>query len=63
MGLGTSAVDRTMGSYPRLVSLDMPEATSSVTVAEKHHEKEDHNESDAAAHADNTGRVRASGRY
>jgi hypothetical protein len=25
-----------MGSYPRLVSLDMPEATSSVTVAEKH---------------------------
>ncbi|MCR5776572.1 MAG: PEP/pyruvate-binding domain-containing protein [Lachnospiraceae bacterium] len=36
MGLGTSAVDRTMGSYPRLVSLDMPEATSSVTVAEQH---------------------------
>ncbi len=36
MGLGTSAVDRTMGSYPRLVSLDMPEASSSVTVAEKH---------------------------
>ncbi len=36
MGLGTSAVDRTMGSYPRLVSLDMPEATSSTTVAEKH---------------------------
>lgn len=36
MGLGTSAVDRTMGSYPRLVSLDMPEAASSVTVAEKH---------------------------
>ena len=36
MGLGTSAVDRTMGSYPRLVSLDMPEATSAVTVAEKH---------------------------
>ncbi|WP_029324226.1 PEP/pyruvate-binding domain-containing protein [Butyrivibrio sp. AE3004] len=36
MGLGTSAVDRTMGSYPRLVSLDKPEATSSVTVAEKH---------------------------
>ena len=25
MGLGTSAVDRTEGSYPRLVSLDMPE--------------------------------------
>ena len=36
MGLGTSAVDRTMGSYPRLVSLDMPEATSCVTVAERH---------------------------
>ncbi|SEL69904.1 Pyruvate phosphate dikinase, PEP/pyruvate binding domain [Butyrivibrio sp. ob235] len=36
MGLGTSAVDRTMGSYPRLVSLDMPEATSAVTIAEKH---------------------------
>ncbi len=36
MGLGTSAVDRTIGSYPRLVSLDMPEVTSSVTVAEKH---------------------------
>ena len=36
MGLGTSAVDRTMGSYPRLVSLDMPEATSFVTAAEKH---------------------------
>ena len=36
MGLGTSAVDRTMGSNSRLVSLDMPEATSSVTVAEKH---------------------------
>lgn len=36
MGLGTSAVDRTMGSYPRLVSLDMPEASSLVTIAEKH---------------------------
>ncbi len=36
MGLGTSAVDRTMGSYPRLVSLDKPEATSAVTMAEKH---------------------------
>ncbi len=36
MGLGTSAVDRTMGSYPRLVSLDMPEASSCTTVAEKH---------------------------
>ena len=36
MGLGTSAVDRTEGSYPRLVSLDRPEATSSTTIAEKH---------------------------
>ena len=36
MGLGTSAVDRTEGSYPRLVSLDKPEATSCTTSAEKH---------------------------
>ncbi len=36
MGLGTGAVDRTQGSYPRLVSLDMPEATSAMTSAEKH---------------------------
>ncbi|MDO4490121.1 MAG: PEP/pyruvate-binding domain-containing protein [Lachnospiraceae bacterium] len=36
MGLGTSAVDRTEGSYPRLVSLDMPEATTCTTTAEKH---------------------------
>lgn len=36
MGLGTSAVDRTEGSYPRLVSLDRPEASSSTTIAEKH---------------------------
>ena len=36
MGLGTSAVDRTEGSYPRLVSLDRPEATNCTTVAEKH---------------------------
>ena len=36
MGLGTSAVDRTEGSYPRLVSLDNPEATTSTTVAQKH---------------------------
>ena len=28
MGLGTSAVDRTEGSYPRLVTLDMPEKTA-----------------------------------
>ena len=36
MGLGTSAVDRTEGSYPRLVSLDKPEATNFTTAAEKH---------------------------
>ncbi len=36
MGLGTSAVDRTEGSYPRLVSLDKPEATNFTTVAQKH---------------------------
>lgn len=36
MGLGTGAVDRTQGSYPRLVSLDQPEATSATTSAEKH---------------------------
>ena len=36
MGLGTAAVDRTEGSYPRLVSLDMPLATSCITIAEKH---------------------------
>ena len=27
MGLGTSAVDRTEGSYPRIVNLDMPKKT------------------------------------
>lgn len=36
MGLGTSAVDRTEGSYPRLVSLDMPKATTCTTIGEKH---------------------------
>ena len=36
MGLGTSAVDRTEGSYPRLVSLDKPEATNFTSIAEKH---------------------------
>ena len=36
MGLGTSAVDRTEGSYPRLVSLDQPKATVARTSAEKH---------------------------
>ena len=36
MGLGTSAVDRTEGSYPRLVNLDRPEATTATTVSEMH---------------------------
>ena len=36
MGLGTTAVDRKEGSYPRLVSLDAPEKTSNVTIAQKH---------------------------
>ena len=36
MGLGTSAVDRTEGSYPRLVSLDHPEKTVYTTAADKH---------------------------
>lgn len=36
MGLGTSAVDRTEGSYPRLVSLDKPQATTSKNCTEKH---------------------------
>ena len=36
MGLGTSAVDRTEGSYPRLVALDHPEVTPNTTIAEKH---------------------------
>ena len=36
MGLGTGAVDRTQGSYPRLVSLDCPTATTATTSAEKH---------------------------
>ncbi len=36
MGLGTSAVDRTEGSYPRLVSLDKPEATNFTTAADRH---------------------------
>ncbi len=36
MGLGTSAVDRTEGSYPRLVNLDRPEAVSAATIAERH---------------------------
>ncbi len=36
MGLGTSAVDRTEGSYPRLVSLDKPKATTARNCTEKH---------------------------
>ena len=36
MGMGTGAVDRTEGSYPRLVSLDHPEADSCTTIREKH---------------------------
>ena len=36
MGLGTSAVDRTEGSYPRLVNLDAPEATALTTISERH---------------------------
>ncbi len=36
MGLGTSAVDRTEGSYPRLVSLDAPERTIYTEVCDRH---------------------------
>ena len=36
MGLGTCAVDRSEGSYPRLVSLDMPEASANTSMALKH---------------------------
>ena len=36
MGLGTSAVDRTEGSYPRLVSLDKPQAQPMKDSVEKH---------------------------
>ena len=35
-GLGTSAVDRTEGSYPRLVSLDQPELTAAKNASERH---------------------------
>jgi hypothetical protein len=35
MGLGTSAVDRAEGSYPRLVSLDRPKVTAAGNSAEK----------------------------
>ncbi len=36
MGLGTSAVDRTEGSYPRIVNLDLPEKSSYSSSADKH---------------------------
>ncbi len=36
MGLGTSAVDRTEGSYPRIVNLDMPDKTLYSSSADKH---------------------------
>ena len=36
MGLGTSAVDRTEGSYPRLVSLDVPEKTVYSSYSDRH---------------------------
>ena len=36
MGLGTCAVDRTEGSYPRLVSLDMPQRTAYSSAADRH---------------------------
>ena len=36
MGMGTSAVDRTEGAYPRLVSLDQPEATPYHSASQKH---------------------------
>lgn len=36
MGLGTTAVDRTEGSYPRIVNLDKPRQTSYSSSADKH---------------------------
>ncbi len=36
MGLGTGAVDRTQGSYPRLISLDKPEMTAATSSGERH---------------------------
>ncbi len=36
MGLGTSAVDRTQGSYPRLVSLGAPEKNVYTNTADMH---------------------------
>ncbi len=37
MGLGTGAVDRAKGSYPRLVSLDKPALTAAANSEQKHH--------------------------
>jgi hypothetical protein len=36
MGLGTSAVDRTEGAYPRIINLDMPERSLYSSSADKH---------------------------
>ncbi len=36
VGLGTRAVDRTPGDYPRLVNLDHPEMTTAATVSDRH---------------------------
>lgn len=36
MGLGTRAVERTPGDYPRLVGLDRPQANMRTTIAERH---------------------------
>lgn len=36
MGLGTRAVERTPGDYPRLVGLDRPQASLRTTIADRH---------------------------
>ncbi|MCR5654531.1 MAG: PEP/pyruvate-binding domain-containing protein [Lachnospiraceae bacterium] len=36
MGLGTSAVDRMEGSYPRIVNLDMPEKSAYLSSGDRH---------------------------
>ncbi|MDO4174581.1 MAG: PEP/pyruvate-binding domain-containing protein [Eubacteriales bacterium] len=36
MGLGTRAVDRTEGDYPRIASLDRPDMTTLTTISQKH---------------------------
>ena len=52
MGLGTSAVDRTEGSYPRLVNLDKPERTAYAGAADRHRYSQRKVEViDTAAHA------------